>query len=236
MPEYLDSNTAYWQQGLFDAPNPESCVFRTYGRILKHDFGLDGSGRENLLDFGCGPGGNTKFYHDKGFTVYGVDLSRIDIARCQERMPEVAGHFKVVEPKPHRSDVFFPGVTFKVVVAIQSLYYYSDSDLEERMMSIYDQMEPGGVFFATMMGSSCWYHDQSEPAEDGLRLVRLDRTTDKGREGLQTTTHYVNFTDDANHLARKFHMFKRCHIGFYDYRYREDEGSELHWTFFGQKV
>lgn len=233
---YLSDNAAYWSLGVYDAPNPESCVFRTYGRILKHDFGLSGSGGERLLDFGCGPGGNTRFYAERGFDVYGVDLSEVDIHRCKDRMREIGDHFKVIDPKPRRSDRFFGDVTFKIVTAIQSLYYYSDSDLEERMISLFDQMDTGAVFMATMMGTKCWYYDMSEETEDGLRLVKLHRTTDKHREGLVSSNHYINFTGSKEQLERKFCMFKRCHVGFYDYCYRDDEGPEFHWVFFGQKM
>ena len=233
---YLTQNTTYWSLGVYDAPNPESWVFRTYGRILKHDFGLTGEKGEALLDFGCGPGGNTRFYAQKGFDVYGVDLSEIDIQRCMDRMPDIPDHFKVIDPKPSRADRFFDGVTFKIVTAIQSLYYYTDTDLQERMRSLYDQMDPGAVFMATMMGTKCWYYGMSEEAEDGLRLVKLDRPTDKDREGLRSSNHYINFKDSEEELERTFGMFKRCHIGFYDYRYRDDEGPEFHWVYFGQKA
>ena len=87
MTTYIQQNSKYWQQGIYDtSSNPETYVFRTYGRILKHDFNLDGSGRENLLDFGCGGGGNTKFYHDKGFDVYGVDLNPLDITKIKDKI------------------------------------------------------------------------------------------------------------------------------------------------------
>jgi len=235
MTTYIDQNTKYWQQGVYDAPNTESYVFRTYGRILKHDFNLDGSGRENLLDFGCGSGGNTKFYHDKGFDVYGVDLSPIDITRCKDRMKKVSHHFKVVAPQPNEADIFFEGVTFQLVTALQSLYYYNDHDLEVRLGSLYNQMDPGGIIFATMMHKSCWYYDMSEPSEGGLRHVKLCRKNDEGREGLLTSEHFINFVNDEDHLKYIFKFFTPVHIGYYDGCWRTDEGSEKHLTFFGLK-
>jgi len=232
---YLNYNKDYWSQGVFDAPNPETYVFRAYGRIFKFELGLDGSGKENLLDFGCGPGGNTNFYHLKGFTVYGVDLSEIDIKRCKERMPAVANNFKVVRPEPSENDTFFPGVSFKIITAFQSLYYYSHKDLETRLKSLYNQMDSGGIIYATMMHQSCWYYDMSEPFEDGLRLVKLNRVNDKNRPGLTTNDHYINFVKDEEDLKKKFHMFKPLHIGYYDGVYRNDERSEKHLTFIGVK-
>lgn len=232
---YLDQNATYWSQGVYDAPNPETYVYRAYSRVFKFDFGLDGSGHEKLLDFGCGPGGNTKFYHDHGFEVYGVDLSEIDIKRCKDRMPSVAANFKVVSPAASKGDRFFPGKTFKIVTAFQVLYYYNDTDFSARMQSLYDQMDEGAIIYATMMDKSCWYYGMSEPAEDGLRLVKLRRPTDKGRDGLHTTDHFINFVDGKDDLVNRFKMFTPKHIGYYDSVYRNDNGSEKHLTFIGQK-
>jgi hypothetical protein len=50
------NNINYWD-GRYYAPNVESFIFRFYGRILKHDFGIDGSNQEKVFDFGCGEGG-----------------------------------------------------------------------------------------------------------------------------------------------------------------------------------
>lgn len=53
---YLEKNSDYWQ-GIYDAPNVESFIFRMYGRILRFDYGIDGSGGEKVFDFGMGQGG-----------------------------------------------------------------------------------------------------------------------------------------------------------------------------------
>ena len=65
MDSYLQRNRRYWE-GRYEAPNVESFIFRFYGRILRHDLGLDGSGHQPLLDFGCGEGGALKYFHDLG--------------------------------------------------------------------------------------------------------------------------------------------------------------------------
>ena len=154
--DYQSQNARYWEQAVYDAPNPETYVFRSWSRVLKHDFDLTGENCEALLDFGCGPGGNTKYFHDKSFLVHGVDLSSIDIDRCKARMPEAADRFKVISPEAKSSDRWFGDTKFQLVTAFQSLFFYNDNDLEARLMSLYDMMVPGGVIFATMMASSSW--------------------------------------------------------------------------------
>jgi len=64
MENYLQKNSEYYQKG-YDAENVESYVFRFYGRILKHDFKMDGTNNEKILDFGCGGGSALKFLNRK---------------------------------------------------------------------------------------------------------------------------------------------------------------------------
>jgi hypothetical protein len=54
--DYLNQNAKYWA-GTYNAPNVENFIFRMYGRILRHDYGMDGSKGERVFDFGMGQGG-----------------------------------------------------------------------------------------------------------------------------------------------------------------------------------
>ncbi len=47
--------------------------------------------------------------------------------------------------------------------------------------------------------------------------------------------YFVNFMESEQELLDKFHMFEKIHVGFYDAVYREDEGSDHHYTFVGRK-
>lgn len=226
MKDYLQANNEYWQHG-YVADNVESFVFRVFGRILKPEFGLSGDKHEKMLDFGCGAGAALSFFDKNGFDVYGVDISKIDIQRSKERMPHIEEHFSVIDSAPGEKDVFFGG-DYDLIIAIQALYYYSDTDLRRRLISLKNQMKPGAVIYATMMGTKCWYYDNSNPSEDGLREVVIKN----GR--LNINNYFVNFTSSKEDLKKKFDMFKPIHIGYYDADYIESEGSDFHWTFIGQ--
>src|SRR5208283_5150405 len=99
MEEYLEKNHDYWQKG-YQAENVESFVFRPYGVVFKAELGIDGSKHEKCLDFGCGQGAALGFFKKKGFDVYGVDISQVDIECCKQKMPEISEHFAVIDPKP----------------------------------------------------------------------------------------------------------------------------------------
>ena len=237
MADYLKSNCDYWSQAVYDNINPETYVFRIYGRVIVYEFGMDGSGNENLLDFGCGSGGSSKFFASKGFNVYGADQSKVDIERCKKRIPDLAEQFKVVSPNCKRDDIWFPDIKFKIITSFQTLYYLDDHDLQERLLSFHNMMEPGGIFIATMMHKSSWYYDMSSPAENGMRFVKFRRKMDEGRPGLKVNDHYINFTNDAEDLKNKFKIFQPIHYkGFYDGVYRDDQGSEKHLVFIGKKI
>lgn len=233
---YLKANSEYWSQAVYDNPNVESYVFRIYGRVIKYQFGLDGSGGEKILEFGCGSGGSAKFFDSQGFDVYGVDQSKIDIGRCWQRLPHKTDNFKVVSPVCKVMDRWFGSTTFKIIASFQVLYYLNDVDLKARVQSLYDMLEPGGLFIATMMHKSSWYFEMSEPYEKGLRFVKFHRDQDIGRPGLVRNDHYINFTADELDLKAKFNIFNPIHTsGYYDGIYRDDQGSEKHLVFIGQK-
>jgi len=237
MSDYLEANCNYWSQGVYDNPNPESYVFRIYGRVIKHEFGLDGSGGENVLDFGCGSGGSARFFDSMGFNVFGSDQSIIDIGRCKERLPHKAEQFQVIDPQCRKDDQWFGTTRFRIITSFQTLYYLDDIDLENRLIALHNMLEEGGIFIATMMHQSSWYYDMGEPHQNGLRFVKFRRAQDIGRANLTLNDHYINFTRDEENLREKFSIFHPVHTkGYYDGVYRDDQGSEKHLVYIGQKI
>ena len=228
MDDYLVGNQDYWAKG-YEAENVESFVFRPYGRIFKYEFGLSGEKHEKVLDFGCGQGAALQFFKSNGFAVYGVDISEVDINRCKEKMPDVQDHFAVIPPAPSENDIFFQG-DYDLIIAVQALYYYSDADLQIRLKSLYEQMKPGAVIYATMMGPKHRMYQYAKEYKDGLSLIEFNTPR------LQISDYYINFTYSEEELIKKFDLFEKVHVGFYHTKYREDEGANFHYTFVGRKA
>lgn len=225
MSEYLETNAEYWE-GEYDAPNVENFIFRMYGRILKHDYGIDGSNHERVLDFGCGQGGALHFFDKHGFDVYGVDIARNDIAAAQKRMPHVADHFKIISPEPDENQLFFGG-EMDVVISIQTLDFLSNRDFEKAIRCLYSNMKPGAKIYASMNGWQMYYRQNAKYADDGLWHVQFDN----GRVNYDL---YLNFVKDKDEMREKFKLFKPVYLDHYDSSFRE-EGSEFRYTFFGIK-
>lgn len=228
MEEYLLKNKEYWDKGYL-AENVEEWVFRFYGRILKFEFGLDGSKGNNLLDFGCGSGATLKYFKDKGFNVYGVDISKTDIERTKALMPEIEDHFKVIDAKPVENQEYFQGVKFDVITGIQSVYYFNDTDLQVLLKSFDKMLNPGGIVYFTMMGKKCeMFFANATKCEDGLWNVTFKYPR------ISCKDYYVNFMT-AEEMVEKFKIFEKKHVGFYMQQYREEEPITHHHTFVGKK-
>lgn len=225
--DYLDSNKTYWSKG-YDAPWPDHNIFRFFGRILRPEFPHLIGGK--LVDFGCGQGAGVDYFAKNGMNTIGVDISETDINIAKARYPHIADKFVICDPNPKNVDHYGFEKDVAVVAAIQSLYYFNDTDFAVCIQKLYDSMIEGGLFYATMMGTrSKEFYDNSVPAEDGLRRVDFKNSR------LDVEGYYMSFIENEDHLREKFSLFEPIHVGFYAAKFRSDEGDGFHYTFCGVK-
>ena len=228
MEDYLALNKEYFS-GYYNAPNVESFVFRTYGRILVIDFGIDGSRGERLLDFGCGQGGNVKFFDQKGFDVYGVDIAHRDIAVAKKVLAHKKNNFKVISPQPSETLLFFnEAAFFDIIISIQTLDFLSNTDFSRAIKCLYNQLKPGGKIYITMNAWEMYYREKHGTyLGDGLWSCKFDN----GRVKYDLA---LNFLKDKDDMKEKLSIFKSIYIDSYDIQVR-GEGSEKRYAFFGIK-
>jgi N-acetylneuraminate synthase len=225
VPGYLDSNAAYWSN-LYDAPNVESFIFRFYGRVLKFDYGIDGSNHERILDFGCGQGAALQFFDRLGFNCFGVDIAANDIAVAQKSMPHIAHQLAVINPIPDAQNRLFGG-NFDIVISIQTLDFLSDSHFAQAVKCLWSNMKPGAKIYTSMNGWDMYYRRHGTYVGDGLWHVKFKtRRLDYDL--------YLNFVRDKEEMKSRFSLFKPIYLDHYDSSFRE-EGSEFRYTFFGVK-
>jgi cyclopropane fatty-acyl-phospholipid synthase-like methyltransferase len=177
MDNYLATNLQYWS-GTYNAPNVESFIFRFYGRILKFDYGIDGSGGERLLDFGCGQGAALNFFSKLGFNCFGVDIAKNDIAVAKRNMPHISSQLAVCDPKPNPDQLFWGG-GFDIIISIQTLDFLSNTDFDLAVKCLYNNMKPGAKIYASMNGWTHYYRNRANYVGDGLwhvcfKTERLD--------------------------------------------------------------
>ena len=228
--DYLDKNQEYWN-GRYNAPNVESFIFRFYGRILKHDYGIDGSNHETIFDFGCGQGGNLLFFHKLGFRVYGADIAQQDLEAAKNIIPNNNNHFILVDKQPNENLEFFSEIMdeggFDIAISIQTLDFLSNSDFAKALNSIYRNMKPGAKIFASMNTWDMYYRQNATYVDDGIWHVKFDNGRVKYDLGL-------NFVKDKDEMRSRFDLFKCIYIDHYSHSFRE-EGNEERFTFFGVK-
>ena len=200
---------------------PESHVIRVYKHIIEYELGITTG---NVLDFGCGVGGNLKYFVDQGFVPYGCDTSETAIDQCKHVMPEHADHFHVSDVQPKLSDLF-PGVSVNIFLANQVLYYFNDADIRDIVSQVHDLTAPGGVFVASMMAYSHWYVRFITGEEGDFKRVDMDTPR-------QASRNYINFKD-REELEPLFAPFRKLHVGSYGSHIREEEGSIDHWLYVG---
>ena len=225
MADYLQRNADYWSRS-YDAPNVESFIFRFYGRILKFDYGIDGSNHERLLDFGCGQGAALNFFHKLGFDCFGVDIASNDIAAAKRALPGIANQLGTIDPKPNEATKFFGG-NFDIAISIQTLDFLSDTDCAQAIRCLWSNMKPGAKIYASMNGWNMYYRDHGTYVGDGLWHVKFKTTR-------VAYDLFLNFIKSKEDMKRKFALFKPIYLDHYDSSFRE-EGSEFRYTFFGVK-
>ncbi len=237
MSNYLNKNAEYWASP-YMAPNVESWIFRFYGRILKFDYGIDGSNHERLLDFGCGQGGALNFFNKLGFNCYGVDISKTDIEAAQKYIPNIANQLIVIDSKPDENNIFFGG-GFDIVISIQTLDWLSNTDFDKAIKCLYNNMKPGAKIYASFNAWDNYYRSHGEEVGDGLWHVRFKtkgplankNTAEKNRKDYDL---FLNFVKDKEEMKKKFSLFEPVYLDEYNGTFRE-EGSEHRYTFFGIK-
>jgi len=203
---------------------PDGHVIRFCTQVL--DWELDKfKDKGNVFDYGCSIGTHLKYFSDRGWTPFGVDINAIGIEKAKKLLPEYKDNFHVIDPVPDLTKLY--DVKFDVIITNQVLYYLNDEDIHNVVNQFYDMMPKGGVFFATMMSRKNYYHNYVQSISiDGLsEVVLTDRVHD---------TTYINFKEKVE-LEELFKPFKKLHIGYYDRQIIEDEGSNEHWIYIGVK-
>jgi SAM-dependent methyltransferase len=181
--EYLNQNIGYWNSIEYYRPNVDFDVFRLLGLILEPEFGISGNHGERLLDYGCGQGAAVQFFSQHNFEAFGVDVSDSAIQIAQSRYPDITDNFKLIDPEPE-GGLDWNNEKFDVITCFQSLYYYSNKDLQTRLDMLYENLKSGGIFYASMIGESSGLCARSREcrhtATSGLREINSKQSRGGG--------------------------------------------------------
>lgn len=215
---------------------PDGHIIRIYN-YLERKYKLSERKNKTMLDFGCGTGVHSIFFEEKGFDAYGVDVSDVAIEKYNEnlnyyikkRQKNSMGINSALRGFCVPTSVPLGEILnqkFDVILANQSLYYLSDTDLAIKLEEMHSLLKDDGIVVFTMTTTECyWYQYVEGDMKDGQLFVRL-----RGRLNEEA---YINFVKDEEELCQKFHMFRKDMIGYYDFMM--EEGSSKHYYFVGTK-
>ena len=120
---------------------------------------LERDGKPRLLEIGCGPGRDARFFQDRGFSVTCIDLSPNMVALCRDKGLEA-----------YEMDLFhldFPPQSFGAVFALNSLLHVPKASTRSVLRSIHGLLQSGGLFYMGVYGGEDvegpWLEDTYEP-------------------------------------------------------------------------
>ncbi len=105
---------------------PDGHVIRIYEHFLKNR--MEKIQNKKLFDFGCGNGTHALYFENKGFETSGVDISKVAIEICKNRINKGSENFKEIEPGENFDKYY--NVKFEVIFSNQTLYYLDDDNLK----------------------------------------------------------------------------------------------------------
>jgi SAM-dependent methyltransferase len=233
-PDYKKINKKFWNRE-YHAPNVESFIFRLKPNLL--DLYINPKKKLKVLDYGCGEGSNINhFIKTYKYDGYGVDVSEPSIKYCKKNIN--SKKFKLIDFDVKKDDNFFDQ-KFDLILSIQVLYFLSDEDLKNRLISLNKMLKPGGYVFFTMQSIKNDYFklfSNKKKNTDGLYKVDLSSDKNyKNRQKQEIYHHYINYVKNEKNLKSKFKLFKPLNIGFYDLALKNTKDSAHHFTFFGKK-
>jgi SAM-dependent methyltransferase len=102
----------------------------------------------SILDAGCGPGRDSRYFLGKGFVVTGIDITKRFIDLAKQRAP--GGEFHVM----NILDVTLGDRSFHGIWCCAVLSHLKKVDLPRALNEFYRVLESGGVLFASVKAGS----------------------------------------------------------------------------------
>ncbi len=190
-----------------------------------------------VLDYGCGTGNNSVFFLDKGYEVWGIDVTESYKKLVKANM-ESSGHNVSLMEKfavlaPDATKLPYEDNFFDLIVANQVLYYLpTEEHIKKIVREFHRCLKPGGTVFITMMGPKNYYivYHAKQILNDKVYEIHFDDPGDR----LKGYREFIYLVRDQDELTKLFLEFTPVNIGYFDQGLFTVK-SNFHWIFVGQK-
>jgi SAM-dependent methyltransferase len=112
---------------------------KPFDRELLDRFAAELKGRGDICDMGCGPGHVTRYLHDRGATVFGLDLSPGMIEQARKLNPGIAfreGNMLALE---------IPDATLAGIAAFYAIVNLPTESIAQAFREMARVLQPGGL-------------------------------------------------------------------------------------------
>lgn len=100
--------------------------------------------RATILDLGCGPGTDARFFSDAGYEVTGIDVSPEMIREAQRHAPKA--RFVVMDMR----HLTLPNLAFDGVWANATLHHVPKGEIRDVLTAIARSLKPNGVLYCSV--------------------------------------------------------------------------------------
>jgi cyclopropane fatty-acyl-phospholipid synthase-like methyltransferase len=174
------------------------------------------------LDFGCGEGSTVQYFHQQGFSSFGVDINKSSLDTALARYPHLEG--KLLEVPFKLESIPFPEVIFDVVTSRNVFYYLPPDILKSTLNVIRNKMNSKSFLYCTMMKVGGYYYKHSNLLENNMRRVQFDNRRIKKNTD-------ILFVEDKEHLGSIFEGFELIEFGeAVDYYITNESPGDAHFT------
>jgi ubiquinone/menaquinone biosynthesis C-methylase UbiE len=155
---------------------------------------------KQILDVGCGPGRDARYFVDHGYTVTGVDLSAQLLALARTAVPEATFVEADMLSLPFEADCF------DGVWANASLLHLSRKDIGTALQEIYRVLAPGGICYCSMKEGTGEHKEYDSRLNGGERFFSFVHEDEMHRY-----MKHAGFSIEASAVIEHDTMLRQIH-------------------------
>jgi ubiquinone/menaquinone biosynthesis C-methylase UbiE len=110
-------------------------------RMLLDEFAVHAKGAGRVCELGCGPGHVARYLHDRGVSIFGIDLSPGMLEQARKLNPAIEfqqGNMLALEVEDG---------TWSAIVAFYSIIHIPKTDILQAFREMFRALKPGGLLF-----------------------------------------------------------------------------------------
>ncbi len=131
-------------------------------------------GIKRVLDLGCGTGRHLVFFSERGYMVYGLDISR-NALDSSKRLLEKGG-FPAYLLLGDMSDLPYKDESFDMVLGWRVIHLNTKSRILKTLLEVERVLKPSGIFYGSLRSreNTLFYlaREQGEEIEDGTFVMK----------------------------------------------------------------